>query len=197
MPTGNGIRNTKINRMSKGKVLLLFFVGSESFFFLALIISYVYLSRPGGDLSSTAQYLEIVKTGIFSFFLFSSSYTVEMAHKNLRKGKRNTMLIWLGLTILFGLTFLIGQGFEYAGLIREHVTISQNVFGSSFFTLTGFHGFHVFLGLITLSIIAGLIYFKKYEAVENEAFESVTVYWHFVDAVWVVVFSVVYIGSVI
>lgn len=183
--------------MSKSKTMMLIFVGSESFFFLALIISYIYFSRPEGKLSSTAQYLDIVKTTIFSAFLFLSSLTVELAHKHLQKGNRKNLIIWLLLTIVLGLVFLIGQGFEYVGLYREQITISQNIFGSAFFTLTGFHGFHILLGLITLSIIAGLIGSQKYKAVENEAFESVTVYWHFVDAVWVVVFSVVYLGSIL
>ncbi len=183
--------------MSKNKIMMLIFVASESFFFLALIISYVYYSRPGGNLSETAQYLNIRKTAVFTFFLLSSSLTIELADKRLRMGRRNAMLIWLSVSILFGLIFLIGQGFEYAALIREKVTISSNVFGSAFFTLTGFHGLHVFIGLVVLSILAGLIASKKYASIEYDAFNTTTVYWHFVDAVWVVVFSVVYIGSIL
>jgi len=183
--------------MSKNKLMMLIFVTSESFFFLALIISYVYFSRPDGNLSDTAQYLDITKTGIFTFFLLSSSLTIEIANKRLSKGKRKGMLIWLSISILFGIIFLVGQGIEYAGLIRDNVTVSKNVFGSAFFTLTGFHGFHVFIGLIALLIMAGLVRSKKYRAVEYDAFNSATVYWHFVDAVWVVVFSVVYIGAIL
>jgi len=177
--------------------MMLIFVASESFFFLALIISYVFYSRPGGTLSDTAKYLDITKTSVFTFFLLSSSLTIEVADKKLQKGNRKAMLIWLFVSILFGLIFLVGQGFEYAGLIEEKVTISRNVFGSAFFTLTGFHGLHVFIGLIVLSIMSGLIYSKKYKTVEYDAFNTTTIYWHFVDAVWVVVFSVVYLGSVI
>ena len=106
-------------------------------------------------------------------------------------------MIWLSISILFGLIFLIGQGFECVSLIRDNVTISKNVFGSAFFTLTGFHGFHVFIGLIALLIMAGLVRSKKYLAVENEAFSTTSIYWHFVDAVWVVVFSVIYIGAIL
>jgi len=107
------------------------------------------------------------------------------------------MLAWLMISIVFGLIFLVGQGFEYLGLIREKITISRNVFGSAFFTLTGFHGLHVLIGLIVLLILANLIRTKKYQAVEYDVFNTATVYWHFVDAVWVVVFSVVYIGAVL
>ena len=176
---------------------MLFFVASESFFFIALIISYIFYSRSGGTLSESAQYLNIPKTSVFTFFLLSSSLTIEIADKKLLKGNRKAMLLWLGITIVFGLIFLIGQGMEYAELISEKVTISKNVFGSAFFTLTGFHGFHVFIGLIVLTIMAGLIASGKYMTVEYDAFNSTTVYWHFVDAVWVAVFITVYIGSLL
>ena len=115
--------------MSKNKLMMLIFITSESFFFVALIISYVYYSRPDGNLSETAQYLDIKKTGIFTFFLLSSSLTIEIASKRLFKGKRSSMMIWLLISVLFGLIFLVGQGLEYLGLIRENVTVSKDVFG--------------------------------------------------------------------
>ena len=177
--------------------MMLIFIASESFFFITLIISYVYYSRPGGTLSESAQYLDVTKTGIFTFFLLSSSLTIEIADKKLHKGKRKGMLTWLWISILLGVVFLVGQGLEYATLIEEKITISQNIFGSAFFTLTGFHGLHVFIGLLALIILAGIIASKKYKTVEYDAFNTATVYWHFVDAVWVVVFSVVYIGSIL
>ena len=183
--------------MSKNKLMMLIFVGSESFFFIALIISYLFYSREGGTLSETAKYLDIQKTSVFTFFLLSSSLTIEIADKKLLKGKRKEMLTWLAISIVFGLIFLVGQGMEYITLIREKVTISKNVFGSAFFTLTGFHGFHVFIGLVALSVLMRLIVSQKYEAVEYDAFNTTTVYWHFVDAVWVAVFLTVYIGSLL
>jgi len=183
--------------MNKGKTLMLFFIASEAFFFIALIISYVYYSRPGGTLSDTAAYLNVKKTAIFTFFLLFSSLTIELAERKLRSGKRRAMLLFLAATIMSGLVFLIGQGLEYRELIRNQVTISRDVFGSSFFTLTGFHGLHVLLGLITLAIMIRLISSKKYIAVEGEAFNAAAIYWHFVDGVWVVVFTVVYIGALL
>jgi len=177
--------------------MMLIFVGSESFFFIALIISYLFYSREGGSLSETAQYLNVQKTSVYTFFLLSSSLTIEIADRKLLKGNRKSMLIWLAVSILFGLIFLVGQGTEYITLIHDKVTISKNVFGSAFFTLTGFHGFHVFIGLVTLSILMGLIVSKKYVAVEYDAFNTTTVYWHFVDAVWVAVFLTVYIGTLL
>jgi len=176
---------------------MFFFIASEAFFFIALIISYVYYSRPGGNLSDTAEYLNIKKTGIFTVFLLASSLTIELADKRLLRGKRKSMLIFLAVSIAFGLIFLVGQGLEYLDLIRNHVTISKNVFGSAFFTLTGFHGFHVLIGLIILGIMIYLVSSRKYLSVEYEAFNTTTLYWHFVDGVWIVVFSVVYLGALL
>ncbi len=183
--------------MNKNKTMMTFFVASEAFFFLALIISYVYYSHPGGKLSDSAQYLDVFKTAIFTFFLLSSSLTIALAGSMLKKGKRKLVITWLIITILLGIIFLFGQGTEYMHLIGMDVTISKNVFGSAFFTLTGFHGLHVIIGLIVLSIMTVLIYSERYMNVEETALESVSIYWHFVDAIWIAVFSVVYIGAII
>jgi heme/copper-type cytochrome/quinol oxidase subunit 3 len=122
---------------------------------------------------------------------------MELAGARINLNKKRAMIVWLFVTILFGAIFLIGQMSEYAKLISSDVTVSKNVFGSAFFTLTGFHGFHVLIGLIILSIVLGLIYSGKFKSIESTAFKSATIYWHFVDAVWVAVFSVVYIGAII
>ena len=181
--------------MNKNKILMFFFVGSEAFFFLGLIISYVYYSHPGGHISPTAKYLDIEKTSIFTIFLLASSLTIWLAGRNLIKKKTKALTAWLVATIVLGAAFLIGQSIEYAGLFALNVTISKNVFGSSFFTLTGFHGLHVLLGLIMLSILLGMIILGKFKSLESTALESGSIYWHFVDVVWIVVFSVVYIGA--
>jgi len=176
---------------------MLVFVGSESFFFLALILSYIYYSRKGGELSSSAGYLDILKTAVFSAFLFLSSLTIYLAEIGLRRGNRKIMLTWLVATIILGIVFIVGQGIEYSRLFKLNLTVNRNVFGSAFFTLTGFHGLHVVIGLIVLSIIVTMILSGRFRAIENSAFRSASVYWHFVDAVWVAVFSVVYIGSLV
>ncbi len=100
-------------------------------------------------------------------------------------------------TVVLGLVFLIGQGKEYYHLYHENVTISRDVFGSAFFTLTGFHGLHVLVGLIVLSVITYMIFTGKFTALESSGLDSASIYWHFVDGVWVVVFSVVYFGSLL
>ena len=106
-------------------------------------------------------------------------------------------MFWLILTFLLGVVFLFGQGSEYVRLVRTDITISQNVFGSAFFTLTGFHGIHVIIGLIILFILVLMMLSKRFKPVESTVLESASLYWHFVDAVWIVVFSVVYIGAIL
>jgi heme/copper-type cytochrome/quinol oxidase subunit 3 len=183
--------------MYKSKILILFFIASEAFFFLALIISYVYYTHSGRDLADTAQYLNFSRTALFTIFLLASSLTIWLVGKARENKDRNFRLFWLILTFLLGVVFLFGQGSEYVRLVRTDITISQNVFGSAFFTLTGFHGIHVIIGLIILFILVLMMLSKRFKPVESTVLESASLYWHFVDAVWIVVFSVVYIGAIL
>jgi cytochrome c oxidase subunit III len=183
--------------MNRNKTMMLLFVGSEALFFLALIIAYVHYTFQGGKLSPTAKYLDIKDAAIFTAFLLTSSLTIELAASKLHHRQDKGILVWLTITIIFGLVFLAGQITEYVLLVRSDVTVSKNVFGSAFFTLTGFHGLHVLIGLIILTIIWLMIFSGKYKAIETEAFEGAAIYWHFVDAVWIVVFTVIYIGAIV
>ncbi len=93
------------------------------------------------------------------------------------------------------MVFLVGQGLSSDDLIHRNVTISRDLFGTTFFTLTGFHGLHVIIGLIMLRILLGLTLFGRAEEPRWDAMESVSLYWHFVDTVWVVIFAVVYLWA--
>lgn len=178
--------------MKKYKVMMAFFLASEALFFVSLIVSYIYYNH--GDAPATAKYLDIQKTGLFTIALILSSVTIHIAGSELDKGKRK--IGWLVFTIILGLIFLVGQGTEYIHLYGLNITFNQNIFGSSFFTLTGFHGLHVLLGLIVLTIMAIMINSGSYRKVESKAFSSAIMYWHFVDGVWIVVFSVVYLWAI-
>ena len=180
--------------MNKNKLLMYFFVGSESFFFLSLIISYIYFNHTGNAPFNSSQYLDAKRTLIFTIALIMSSATIFLADHYLGRMKRKTFQGWLGLTIILGVIFLVGQATEYIRLYHLNFTISKNVFGSAFFTLTGFHGLHVFFGVVILSVVFGMFLSKKFKPIETTALKTASIYWHFVDAVWVVVFSVVYLG---
>jgi heme/copper-type cytochrome/quinol oxidase subunit 3 len=103
---------------------------------------------------------------------------------------------WLVATIVLGAVFLLGQGSEYARLLGEGIGPGSALFGTTFFTLTGLHGLHVLGGLVALGALLASVLARP-RAVAPVAWEAVGVYWHFVDAVWVVVFSVVYIGTIL
>jgi heme/copper-type cytochrome/quinol oxidase subunit 3 len=139
------------------------------------------------------QALDIKKTGIFTIILIASSFTFLVADHQFKKGNINRLKIWLAITILFGVIFLCGQGREYWRLIHEHITLSSSVFGTSFYALTGFHGFHVFVGLIILSIMLILAFLGDFNKPSSNLISVAGIYWHFVDIVWIVVFTVVYV----
>ena len=179
--------------MERNKLAMVLFVISESIFFLLLICAYVFYHRTGGQGPSAASSLDVLKSGLFSAALLSSSVTVWLAETSFEKQRRRLGGAWLLATILLGAVFLGGQGSEYAHLLREHVTISRNLFGTTFFTLTGFHGFHVLIGLVLLTILLGLATAGKAYEPTAPAVAAISIYWHFVDGVWVAVFSVVYL----
>lgn len=182
--------NVKINRNVLGMLL---FIASESMFFLLLIFAYVNFHNQYGTGAMAAWHLDVAKTGIFSVALFSSSFTLWLAEKAHAK-QSGLAILWMLITIGLGATFIIGQGLEYGGLIQENLTISRDIFGTTFFTLTGFHGLHVIIGLILLMVALWVMIRSKHQHGITEAgLLCVSLYWHFVDLVWVAVFSVVYL----
>jgi heme/copper-type cytochrome/quinol oxidase subunit 3 len=182
--------NLKIDRNILGMAL---FIGSESIFFLLLILAYVNFHNQYGTGAMAAWHLDVFKTGMFSIALFTSSFTLWLAEKAHAK-QSGLAIFWMLTTIALGTIFIAGQAMEYAGLIRENLTISRDMFGSTFFTLTGFHGFHVIVGLILLSIALFIMTRGKHQhEITDVGLTCVSMYWHFVDVVWIAVFSVVYL----
>ena len=176
-------------------MLIGFFVASELIFFLMLILAYVSFKGSVVDGPTAASSLNPYVSGFFSIFLLTSSLTIWLADKSLKAKNHRMMKVWLLVTILFGVIFIFGQGLEWKGLIEQDITISRNVFGTTFFTLTGFHGFHVCVGLIMLSILLGLALAGDFKGPKSDAVASVSIYWHFVDGVWIVVYSVIYVWA--
>jgi len=180
----------------KNKLGIILFIGSETVFFALLILAYLYfqgLAASGGSGPTAASSLDPLTTGLFSLFLFASSFTIWQADKSQARQNRARLQLWLLATIILGVIFLAGQGLEWRNLIRQSTTISRNLFGTTFFTLTGFHGFHVLVGLVALAIVLGLARAGDFKEGHSSAIESISLYWHFVDVVWVVIFTVVYV----
>jgi heme/copper-type cytochrome/quinol oxidase subunit 1 len=176
----------------KNKVSVIAFILSETGFFGVLILACLYYNakpQPG----PTAHDLNLLKTGLFSLCLFASSFTLWRSETALQKGNHRAMSRWLAGTILLGAVFLVGQGLEYWSLFHSGVAVNSNLFTASFFTLTGFHGLHVCIGLLALLIVLGLALCGDFKHGRSPALATVGLYWHFVDAVWVVVLTVVYL----
>jgi cytochrome c oxidase subunit 1/cytochrome c oxidase subunit I+III len=173
---------------SRTELGMLAFLASEAVFFIFLIIGYVYLHSPAVQRAS--QILDPRVSGIYTVALLASSATIWMAGRggHVRCG-------WLALTIGLGLAFLIGQGREYARLLGAGIRADSGVFATAFYTLTGIHGLHVAAGVVMMLILAGVAWRSAKVAVDRVALESVALYWHLVDAVWIVLFSVIYIGG--
>ena len=193
MLTGNTTDNME------NKLMIKLVVGTEAMFFVSLIMAYIYFSFvPGyGYKLSQVHELDIKTTGLFSICLFLSSFTFWRAETNYKKGNTGALKFWLLFTILLGAVFLFGQGREYLGLLNKHISIGSSRFGTSFFTLTGFHGLHVLLGLIVISIVTLLTFLGDYNQSGSSVIATVGIYWHFVDIVWVFVFLIVYVLPIV
>jgi cytochrome c oxidase subunit 3/cytochrome o ubiquinol oxidase subunit 3 len=172
---------------------MLSFLLSEVAFFSTLIVTYI--AYMGKDQSGpTPAILSLPLVIGTTICLLSSSGTVHVADLALRRGSMGTFFLFWSLTILLGATFLAGTAYEWYGLIyHHHLTISANLFGTTYFTLVGFHAFHVTVGVIVLSIMLVLAFRRQVTQRHATAVEMASWYWHFVDGVWVVVFTVVYL----
>lgn len=174
-------------------LLIKFFVASEAFFFLALLISYVYYRNLNGVMEAQSAVLDAGKAGIYTALLPLSSGTLWWGHRQLGQQKPARLVWALAATIVLGGIFLYGQGREYAHLLQENVSVDRNIFGSAFFTLTGFHALHVLVGLVLLALVLVLTLLGDFTGPRSAAVAATELYWHFVDVVWLVVFTVIYL----
>lgn len=175
------------------KTMMKLVAGTEGMFFVALIMAFIYMAYNAGFEPYEVSQLNYKITGLFTLFLLASSFTFFVAEQQYKKGNITSLKIWLSLTIIFGVVFLYGQGKEYLRLIGENVTLGGSVFGTSFYALTGFHGLHVFIGLVVLSVVLLMVFLGDFNRPASNVMTTVGIYWHFVDAVWLVVFTVVYL----
>jgi cytochrome c oxidase subunit 3/cytochrome o ubiquinol oxidase subunit 3 len=170
------------------------FLASETSFFSTLIVTYLtFLGKDTvGPTPSQALSLPLV-LGTTSCLL-ASSVTIHRAGKMLRLGTRGEFLAWWSATIGLGVLFLLGTAYEWHELIdRHHLTIGRNLFGTTYYTLVGFHGVHVTAGVVVMLIVLALTLRRQVTGRNPIGVELVAWYWHFVDGVWVAVFTVVYL----
>ena len=175
----------------RGKVGMWCLIAAESAIFSIFVIAYLYYA--GKSLSGPTP-SQVLHVPVFnSICLFSSSFTIVMAERAIARGMAKMFAVWWFVTIALGAIFILGTAREWYHLIYdEGLTISSSLFGTTYYSLVGLHAFHVIVGLTGLSII---MIFTVLGHVKQEHAERIGVfamYWHFVDAIWVVVLSVVY-----
>jgi cytochrome c oxidase subunit 3/cytochrome o ubiquinol oxidase subunit 3 len=177
---------------NRGTVGMVCLIVAEAAIFMIFFVSYIfYLGK-----SLTGPYpAQVLELPIFSTIcLLSSSFTVHFAVSSLRKGKFRTCTIGLAATVLLGSLFLLETAREWYHLIHdEGLTIRTNLFGTTFYSLVGMHATHVLVGLIMLSIALGISLGGRMKEAHSERLEVLSLYWHFVDSIWVAVFLVVYV----
>lgn len=177
---------------ARGQVGMLSLIAAESAIFTIFVVAYLFYI--GKSLSGPMP-KDVLSLPIFyTICLLSSSLTIHFAARNLRAGKVGSFAAWWLLTIALGAIFLYGTASEWHRLIyREGLTITTNLFGTTYYSLVGLHGFHVVVGLLALSSVMTFTIFGAVKQEHAERIDVLSLYWHFVDAVWVVVFTVVYV----
>ena len=183
--TATGLPNTKI--------AMWLFLASECLLFGALITTYVLYRGASETGPYPADIYDNPYTSVSSFVLLASSLTMVLALAAAQKRDVTRMRLWLIATAMLGLTFVGGQVYEFTTFYDEGLALGTNLFGTTFYVLTGFHGVHVTVGILMLLSLVGLSTLDRLP--DDAAFpvEMVGLYWHFVDIVWIIIFTVVYL----
>lgn len=150
-------------------------------------------SHTEGFVPDAILHMEMLPIYINTAILISSGVTVEIAKHQLKKGSTRGFQVWMALTILLGAAFVVGQIIEYTHLLHEGITPQGSVYGTAFYALTGVHGLHVVAGVVALATLFGLSFTGFIRKERLSGMEGAFLYWHFVDAIWVLVFSFVYL----
>ena len=180
------------DRPGRGRVGMFGLIAAEAAIFTIFVVAYLFYV--GKSLTSPLP-KDVLSVPIFyTICLLFSSLTIHLAAKSLRRDSvRGFGILWFA-TIALGAAFLYGTATEWHRLIyQEGLTISTNLFGTTYYSLVGLHGFHVVVGLVGLSIVMALMLLGNVRSDHADRVEVLSLYWHFVDAVWVVVFTVVYV----
>lgn len=177
---------------SRGRVGMASLIVAETAIFTIFVVAYIYYL--GRDISGPTP-REVLDLPIFNTVcLLSSSAFIVLAEHAIEHGKMGAFRLWWAITFVLGSIFLIGTGLEWHKLItHDHLTISTNLFGTTFYSLVGLHASHVIIGLLMLLLVLIFSLTGHLRPEHSERVQVLALYWHFVDAVWVVVFTVVYV----
>jgi heme/copper-type cytochrome/quinol oxidase subunit 3 len=180
--------------LSNEKLGMWTLLGSECLFFGALISAYlIYYGRYNGVDTVTPALFDIPFTSVSTFVLLMSSLGMVLALSAIQRGDDRGFRIWILGTALMGSVFLSGQIYEFTVFAAEGMTLTTSPFASSFFVLTGFHGIHVTVGVLMLVTLWARSMTGHLTSANAEAVENIGLYWHFVDIVWIVIFTAIYL----
>jgi cytochrome c oxidase subunit 3/cytochrome o ubiquinol oxidase subunit 3 len=185
--TSTGLTNEKLG--------MWVFLASECLLFGGLISTYLLVHKRSVQGPTPDEVFDIPFTSVSSFVLLMSSLTMVLAVSALARGDERRNRLWLTTTALLGSVFIAGQVYEFTSFVNEGLGFTTNIFGSAFFTLTGFHGVHVTVGIIMLMSLVGMSLRGNLTRERAETVEIVGLYWHFVDIVWIIIFTVVYLAN--
>ena len=183
---------TALSYSARGRVGMFCLIAAEAAIFTIFVVAYLFYV--GKSLTGPTP-KDVLSVPIFyTICLLSSSLTIHLAVRALRRGSLQAFRAWWFATIALGAAFLYGTAREWQRLIyHDGLTISTNLFGTTYYSLVGLHGFHVIVGLMSLSLVMAFALVGNLGSEHAERLDVLSLYWHFVDAVWVVVFTVVYV----
>ena len=179
--------------LSNNKLAVWLFLGSECLLFGGLISTYMLYRGRTQEGPRPETVYDLPFTSVSSFVLLMSSLTMVLAVSAAHRDDMRRTRLWLTTTALLGATFVGGQVYEFTAFYREGLGFTTNLFGSSFYTLTGFHGAHVTLGIVMIMSLVAISHRGRISGSRAEVVELVGLYWHFVDIVWIVIFTLVYL----
>ncbi|MEI2834615.1 MAG: heme-copper oxidase subunit III [Acidimicrobiia bacterium] len=203
----NDVTSTRV-RPTNGKLAMWIFLSSDFLFFGGFISAYLLyrgrnlelvdsaLKLTGNSAKVLSDVVDIPFTSATSFILLMSSLTMVLSLAAIKRGDIRRSRVWLSSTVLFGTIFLGGQIYEFTQFAREGFTLTTNQSGSTFFVLTGLHGAHVALGIFWLLSLLSLSFQGKLNKEQAERVEIAGLYWHFVDVIWIVIFTIIYLTPV-
>ncbi len=177
---------------SRGVVAMASLITAEAAIFTIFVVAYLYYI--GRDVTGPTP-RQVLELPIFNTVcLLSSSFFIWLAEHAIEHGRMKAFMLWWSVTFLLGAIFLAGTGAEwYKLIVHDHLTISTNLFGTTFYSLVGLHATHVVVGLFMMLVVLAFAVTRRLHPTHAERVKVLALYWHFVDAVWVVVFTVVYV----
>jgi heme/copper-type cytochrome/quinol oxidase subunit 3 len=189
----HGLSHATSTGISNEKLAMWCFLGSECLLFGGLISTYLLYKDKAVRGPKPHDLYAIPFTSVSSFVLLMSSLTMVLAVSAIQRGDQRALRAWIATTAILGATFISGQVYEFSVFLKEGMGFTTNAASSAFFTLTGFHGVHVTLGIVMLLSVLVLSLRGRLPQERAEAVEIVGLYWHFVDVVWILIFTVVYL----